>query len=126
MEILQTKIQNMIQSENSAQEIKKLTPEIVKQSVMMMKPNKMDVSQGFSSNCLLHAPDLLFELLALIFKDWLTHGTVTNSILACAFLPLIKNSLKDPTVTDSYRAIAGSSLILQSFEHCILLIRKIS
>ena len=32
----------------------------------MTKPHKMDVSQGFSSDALLHAPDVLFELLALI------------------------------------------------------------
>ena len=47
---------------------------------------------------------------------------VKNAILSCAFIPLLKSSQKDPASTDSYRAIAGSSLILKCFEQCILLI----
>ena len=82
----------------------------------------MDISQGFNSDALLNAPDLLFQLLAITFQDWLTHGTVTRSILSCDFIPLLKSSLKDPSSTYSYRAIAGSSLILKSFEQCILLV----
>ena len=46
---------------------------------------------------------------------------MTRSLLACAFIPLLKSS-KDPSSTDSYRAIASSSLILKLFERCILLI----
>ena len=41
-------------------------------------------------------------------------------MLSCAFIPLPKNSLKDPAKTESYRAIAGSSLLLKLFEKCIL------
>ena len=48
------------------------------------------------------------------------HGEVTASILVCSFIPLLKSQLKDPSLTDSYRAIAGSSLILQIFERSIL------
>ena len=62
----------------------------------------------------------LFEILALIFRSWLVHGTITPSLLACAFLPLLKSGLKDPADTNSYRAIAGSSLILKLFEQCVL------
>ena len=43
-------------------------------------------------------------------------------MLVCAFLPLLKNALKDPADTGSYRAIAGSSLILKLFEKVILVI----
>ena len=79
----------------------------------------MNVSQGFTSDCLLHAPDLLFQLLAIVFKDWLYHGTVTQTVLSYAFVPLVKGQ-KDPGKTDSYRAIASSSLLLKLFELCIL------
>ena len=72
------------------------------------------------SDALLNAPDDLFIILSLVFKDWMTHGTVTKSTLAYAFIPLVKNSLKDPVLTDSYRAIASSSLILKTFEQCVL------
>ena len=43
-------------------------------------------------------------------------------LLACAFLPLFKGGLKDPASTDSYRAIAGSSLLLKLFDNVILLL----
>ena len=121
MEALQAKVQGLIGEENSLAQIAKVTPEVVKTAAVMMKPHKMDVSQGFSSEVLLHAPDLLFGLLSLIFRDWLMHGTVTKSVLVCAFIPLLKPG-KDPACCDSYRAIAGSSLILKMFERCILLV----
>lgn len=87
-----------------------------------MKPGKMDVSGGYSSDALLHAPDSLFDNLAVVFKSFLIHGTVSRPLLACAFLPLLKGGLKDPGKCDSYRAIAGSSQILKLFDNTVLLI----
>ena len=87
-----------------------------------MKSNKSDVSGGFGSDCLLNAPDILFDLLSKIFRSWMIHGQVTSSVLVCSFIPLLKSQLKDASLPDSYRAIAGSSLILQVFERSILLI----
>ena len=73
-----------------------------------MKPNKGDVSESYTSDALLNAPDTLFTMLSAVFRSWLAHGTVTTSLLACAFLPLLKNSLKNPALLSSYRAITGS------------------
>ena len=98
-----------------------ITGEVVKTAATRMKAHKMDMSQGFSSEALQHAPDILFQLLALVFQDWLIHGTVTDSVLACAFIPLVKGS-KNPSLSGSFRAIAGSSLIFKLFERCILMI----
>jgi hypothetical protein len=116
---LQERIRGIVMEEDSMAEMAKLTPEVVKEAATRMKPRKMDVSQGFSSDCLLHAPDLLFQLLAPVFQHWLSHGTVTRSVLSCAFIPLLKGQ-KDPAKSDSYRAIASSSLLLKLFELCIL------
>ena len=49
----------------------------------------------------------------------MVHGKVTSSVLACAFLPLLK-SIKPQSETSSYRAIAGSSLILKLFEKTVM------
>ena len=54
-------------------------------------------------------------------RSILVHGTVTRSLLACAFLPLLK-PMKNPSKTDSYRAIAGSSLILKLLDNVIILL----
>ena len=45
-----------------------------------------------------------------------------ESRLVFALIPLLKNSLKDPSVSYSYRAIALSLLVIELFESCILLI----
>ena len=108
--------------QDSMGEVQRVTGAKVKEAVGLMKPKKGDVSGSFTSDALLNAPDVLYDNLAAIFRSWLTHGTVTLSLLACAFLPLLKSSLKDPADTGSYRAIAGSSLILKLFEKVILLV----
>ena len=94
----------------------------MKEAACRMKPSKSDVSASYTSDALLNAPDRFFELLAPVFRSWLVHGTVTLSLLACAFLPLFKGGLKDPAKTDSYRAIAGSSLLLKLFDNVVLLL----
>ena len=121
MEELKAKVARLI-SVDSVAEVNKLTGAKVKEAVSMMKPGKGDVSGGYHSDALLHGPDILFDQLATVFRSWLIHGTVTMSLLACAFLPLLKSSLKDPADPGSYRAIAGSSLLLKLFGKVILLI----
>ena len=116
---LKNRIRGLVQTEDSQAEIGKITSETVKKAAGKMKPHKMDISQGFTSDCLLHAPDI--QLLALVFQDWLSHGTVTKSILSCAFIPLIKGQ-KDPGKSDSYHGIASSNLLLKLFEYCVLLV----
>ena len=87
-----------------------------------MKSGKTDVTGNYSSDVLLHGPDILFEHLAAIFRSFLIHGDITGQLLSCAFLPLFKGGFKDPTKTDSYRAIAGSSQLLKLFENTVLLL----
>ena len=104
------------------QEVVKVTGTIVKEAIAKLKPKKTDVSGGYVSDALKNAPDLLYEQLATVYRSWLYHGTVTDSLLACSFLPLLKSSLKDPSDPDSYRAIEGSSLILKTFELVVLIL----
>ena len=121
MEVLHEKVKEMITPE-SVQEVTRVTGAVVKEAVCHMEPRKSDVSSCFSSDALLNSPDILFEQLAVIFRSWITHGHITPGLLACSFLPLLKSSLKDPANTGSYRAIAGSSLILKVFEKVIILL----
>ena len=121
MAMLHNRVAELIKME-SINEVDKVTGIKVKEAVCLMKPNKGDISEGYTSDALLHGPDILFELLALIFRSWLVHGTVCLSLLSCAFLPLLKSPLKNPADTGSYRAIAGSSLLLKLFENVILLL----
>ena len=83
-------------------EIAKITPDVVKAAAANMKPHKSDVSESFTSDVFLHGPDIMFEYLTLVFKSFLVHGTISNEVLCCAFLPLYKGGLKNPEKFDSY------------------------
>ena len=121
MALLHDRVQLLV-APQSVHEVARVTGMVVKEAVCAMKPRKSDVSTCFTTDALLHAPDILFEQLAAIYRSWITHGKITPALLACSFLPLLKSSLKDPSDTSSYRAIAGSSLILKVFEKVILIL----
>ena len=100
----------------------KTTGDKVREAAELKKCGKADVTEGFSSDAILNGPDILFERLASVYRSWCVHGTVTPSLLACAFLPLLKSSLKDPADPGSYRAIASSSIVLKLFDKVVLLL----
>ena len=89
-------------SEQSCNEVSKVTNEVVKLAAVTMKKSKGDVTGSYTSDAIRNVPDLLFDRLASVFRSWLCHGTVTRSLLACAFMPLLKNSMKYPAETKNY------------------------
>ena len=101
------------------EEIDKVTTTAVKEASKRLKAGKGDVSGSYHSDLIKNCPDSFYEMLAAVFRSWLTHGTVTKSFLACAFLPLVKG-LKEPSLTANYRAVAGSSLVLKLLDYVIL------
>ena len=111
MNIIKQKLHTLIQenSQQSVNEVKKVTGKLVKEACCRMLQGKTDVTGVYSSDVFLHAPDLLFDQLAEVFQSYPYHGTVSLQILSCAFLPLFKGGLKNPAIFDSYRAIAGAS-----------------
>ena len=100
----------------------RITGAIVNKAVGRMKAGKGDVTGGYTTDAILNAPDDLFEAFAGVYRSWIIHGDATRSLLACSFLPLIKNSLKNPSELNSYRAIAGYSILLKLFDNVILLL----
>jgi hypothetical protein len=119
MEKLKDKVEGCVGKQDSA-EIEKVTGLAVKLAAGAMKKGKMDVSGSYGSDAIKHAPDTFYDYLAAVYRSWLVHGTVSRPLLACAFLPLLKCSQKNPAETKSYRAIAGSAAILLLFERVVL------
>ena len=123
LETIKHQIKDLVANcEDGEDEIIKVTGIIVKEAACKLKSGKGDVSEGYTSDAILNAPDILFEKLALVYRSWLYHGTVSINLLSCAFLPLLKSSSKDPSEVNSYRAIAGSSLLLKLFDQVVLLL----
>ena len=118
-ECLKDKLQSSICQEDLA-EVEKVTGEAVKLAAGLLKKGKVDVSGSYGSDAIRLAPDGLFNLLASVFRSWLVHGTISQPLLACAFMPLLKSSQKDPAETKSYRAIAGSATVLMLFDKLLL------
>ena len=116
---LKRQVQSMVDC-TAETEVLKITGKEVQKAAVRMKPGKKDVSQGHTSDIFLHAPPILFEKLAAVFRSFLVHGTITNSALACSFMPLIKSARKDPAQFDSWRAVAGASQLLKLFQYVIL------
>ena len=73
-----------LDNESSA-EVFRITGDVVKAATCKMKPVKGDVSEGYSSDVLLNTPDSLFHQLALVYRSWLIHGTVTLNLLDVHF-----------------------------------------
>ena len=119
MEELKLQIWNLVDCRSQA-EVRRVTPGIVAAACRRMKGGKIDVTQSYASNIFSQAPPLLCQKLALVFRSFLTHGTITKSILTCAFMPLLKSARKDPSKFDSWRAVAGASQLLKLFEYVLL------
>jgi hypothetical protein len=117
---LKEEIEEKASTEESNSEVNKITGKVVKEASRRLKAGKGDVTGSYTSDAIKNCPDLFYDLTASVFRSWLTHGTVTLSMLSCAFLPLFKGGLKDPSSTDSWRAVAGSSVILKLLDYTIL------
>ena len=100
MEELKTTLNNKI-GPQAKEEVVKINGRVVKEAIDKLKLKKTDVSGSFVSDALKGAPDIMFDQLSTVFRSWLYHGTITKSLLACSFIPLLKSSLKDPSSSDS-------------------------
>ena len=78
----------------SSHEVTKIIGSVVKLAAVLMKKNKANVTGSYSSDAMRNAPDIFYDHLAAVFRSWLNHGAVTRTLLACAFLPLLKSTLK--------------------------------
>ena len=66
--------------------------------------------------------DSLASPLAFIFKSFLIHGHISNFLLLCALVPIVKDNLGDKTSSSNYRAIAISSLFMKIFDWILLIL----
>ena len=97
-EKIETKI-----GDESLKEVDKVTPDLVKEAVKHIKPNKSDPVCDFSSDCLRNAPDSLFLHLSVIIKSFLVHSHVSLVLLLATLVPIIKDKLGDICSSKNYR-----------------------
>ena len=107
-------------SDRSQFHVDKITAEIVKKSALKLKPGKTDPVMSITSDCLLNAPDCLYQILAVCMRSYIIHGHVSMCLLTSTMVPLIKDKLGDSASSDNYRSIAISSVIMKIFDLVIL------
>ena len=106
----------------SLEDVKKVTPEIIKEATANLRNSKSDPVFDFDSDCLKNAPDVLYSHIATLMRMFLIHSHVSCYLLLATLVPLIKDKLGDLSSSKNYRSIAISSLVLKIFDWVIILL----
>ena len=118
-----TFLKNDLESKINQDDIKfidKIDPDVLKSSARKLKPGKTDPKLKITSDFLVHAPDVVFQLLSLCLKSYMIHGHISDFLLVSMLIPIIKDKLGDITSSDNYRSIAISSLVMKLFDLVIM------
>ena len=100
----------------------RVTPDLIKEAVKKVKPNKSDPMYDFTSDCLKNAPDSLFTHLSNVLRSYLTHAHVSLVLLLSTLVPIVKDKLSNLCSSKNYRSIAISSLFLKIVDWLIILL----
>ena len=99
-----------------------ITKEVLTTASKKVKPGKNDPILSITSDCLINAPNILFEKLAFILRSYMIHCHISDFLLISTLLPIIKDKLGDTSVSSNYRSIAISSLIMKIFDWVIIIL----
>ena len=116
-------LEDCLESSIKQQDIRfvdKINPGVLKLSAQKLKPGKTDPVLNMTSDYLVHAPDIVFQLLSLCLKSYLIHAHASDFLLISMLIPTIKDKLGDITSSNNYRSIAISSLIMKLFDLVIM------
>ena len=70
-----------------------VTTEKIQEATEYLKSHKNDSVFDFNSDCLKHAPSILFEHLASLVKRFLVHGHVIQLLMLATLVPIMKDKL---------------------------------
>ena len=108
--------------ERSIDDVNLVTEDIVKEASKHLNDSKSDPSLNFSSDCIKHGTDELFEKLAAVIQSFLIHGHVTYFLILATLVPLVKAKLGNVNSSKNYQTIAISSLVLKLLDWVILIL----
>ena len=107
---------------SNLEDVKRVTPDVVKEATMNLRNSKSDPIFDFDSDCLKNAPDALFSHLACVMRMFLIHAHVSSYLLLATLVPIIKDKLGDSCSSKNYRSIAISSLVLKVLDWIIIIL----
>ena len=110
--------QNIFKSDLSW--FRKITPELIIKVIKNLNSNKNDSCFNFKSDAFLNCAQILGDPLSKLFKSYLSHGYIPEVCLSCSLTPIVKDKKKSKGVSNNYRLIAVSSLLLKILDLMIL------
>ena len=122
MEEVKDTVENAI-NERSLDDVKMVTPEIVRKAALKLKAGKSDPSSSFSSDCFMNAPDNVFVRLSELVQGFLNHGHVTMSLLVSTLIPIVKDPLSSKSVSKNYRSVCLPSLVIKMLDWIVIILR---
>ena len=99
-----TKRLSVLITASSTDDVQEITPNIVQEAINLLKRNKTDPVLDFNSDCIKIAPFAFCEILAIIFRHFVTHGHVSSFLMISVLIPIIKDKLGDISSSDNYRS----------------------
>ena len=103
--------------------VNKVTPCFISEIISnKLKPGKTDVDADITTDCLKNAPYELSVHISNFLKACLIHGYISDNLLTCAIILLVKSSQKSNQDSGNYRGIALSSLFLKIFDWVVLIL----
>ena len=104
-------------------DVQKVTPELIQKIIKeKIKPDKSDPEFDITTDNLKNAPISLYVHLANFFRSVLIHGSISQSLLICDILLLLKDKRGATDDSNNYRGIALSSILLKVFDWVVLLL----
>ena len=101
-------------------EVNKITPSLIKAMISRMKSGKNDVTFDFRSDALKYGVNEIAPHICKLFKAFLTHGHISNSLLKCSLIPIPKDPGANLCSSGNYRAIAMSALLMKLYDVTML------
>ena len=112
MRRVKEKVENAVKEE-SLEDVKRITPEVVKKAAEKLKSGKSDPCFTYSSDCFKNGSETLFLRLSELLQGFMTHGHVTQGLLISTLVPIVKDPLASITISKNYRSVCLASLTVK-------------
>uniref|UniRef100_A0A0P4VXS2 Reverse transcriptase domain-containing protein n=1 Tax=Scylla olivacea TaxID=85551 RepID=A0A0P4VXS2_SCYOL len=122
MDSLKSAINSVISCQkNSNESILLITPDEVRQALRRVRPGKGEGEGDLMSDHLIHAGDVLYGHLSVLFSAMLRHGFSPHSMMKGVMIPLPKGRWANLNTSENYRAITLSSLMSKILDNIVLM-----
>ena len=101
-------------------ELDKISSTLIKNAIGKLNSGKNDSAQNWNTDALKCGVDILSGHFCSLFKSYLVHGFISELFLTCSLIPIVKNSNESKLMSDNYRLIAISSLMVKIFDYAVL------